>query len=138
MRKHRTSDTTGGAVSMLRDALEGPPQPPAELREDAHRHWFAIVEARPSSDWAPLQLILAELAALALADIEDIQRVLDAEGLVIATPAGGKAHPAVSILDGANKRLLSLLRSMGVGVDNSRDSRARSEEYRRSRVIAGQ
>jgi len=138
MRKNRTADTTSGAVSMLRDALEGPPPPPAELREDAHHHWFAIVGGRPASDWADDQLFIVGQVASAMASIAELQAVLDREGAIITARTGPKIHPAVAVLDLATKRMLALRRALGMGVDNSRDSRARSEAYRRSRVIAGQ
>lgn len=138
MRKSRSSDTTSGAISLLRDALQGPPPPPADLRGDALRFWFAIVGNRPAGDWSDLQLTLAEMAACAMADVFELQRVLAAEGHIIVTRSGEKAHPAAAMLDAATKRQLSLLRALGMGADNSRDSRQRAEGYQRARVIAGE
>ncbi len=139
MRKKRTSDTTSGAVALLQDALQGPPPPPAELRDDAVRCWFAIVGDRPAGDWSDLQLTLAEMAACAMADVFELQRILSREGMVIITRTGiEKPHPGVAALDSATRRQLALLRALGMGADNSRDSRQRAEGYKRARVIAGQ
>jgi len=138
MRRSRVSDTTSGAVALLQDALQGPPPPPAELSEDAHRHWYAVIGDRPAADWDDGQLFLVGQIASAMASIAELHAVLDREGAIITTRTGPKIHPAVGVLDLCTKRLLALRRALGLGADNSRDSRARSEAYRRSRVIAGQ
>jgi len=138
MRKSRSSDTTSGAVALLRGALEGPPPPPADLRDDALRFWFAIVGDRPAGDWSDVQIFLAVQIAHAMASVAELQQILDREGLIIATRTGEKPHPAVSVMDTTNKRMLALLRALGMGADNSRDSRQRAEGYKRARLIAGQ
>lgn len=138
MRKSRVSDTVGGAVALLQDALQRPPAPPVDLHEGAHCHWHTVVQDRPASDWADTELFIVARIASTMASIVELQEVLDREGTIITTRTGPKVHPAVTVLDLTTKRLLALRRALGMGVDNSRDSRARSEAYRRSRVIAGQ
>lgn len=134
--KKRTSDTTAGAVSLLQGALAGAPAAPDGLRPDAVVYWDSIVAARSSSEWDALGLILAGQAAAAMADIAEAQRTLDAEGPFVDTASGGlKAHPAGAVVDSATKRMLALLRAMGMSASDPRDSAGRDGAFRKARRV---
>lgn len=136
MARKRTSDTMSGAVAMFQGASVGAPDAPASLRADAVVYWDSIVSARSSSEWDALGLILAGQAAAAMADIAEAQRTLDAEGLFVDTASGGlKAHPAGAVLDSATKRLLSLLRALGMSASDPRDSAGRDGAFRKARRV---
>lgn len=136
MARKRTSDTTTGAVIALQSARQAAPAAPDGLRPDAVVYWDSIVAARSSSEWDALGLILAGQAAAAMADIAEAQRVLDNEGSFVDTPSGClKPHPAGAVLDSATKRMLSLLRALGLSASDPRDSAGRDGAFRKARRV---
>lgn len=140
MRRKRQSDTTTGAVSMLMDALQGPPDAPAGavLRPDDLPYWDAIVATRPRSEWPLHDLQVAVLTAKAMAQVADLQEKLEADGSLRETSRGDiQVSPVAAALDSATRRMLALKRSLGLATDPE-NTIARTEAYKKSREVAQQ
>lgn len=137
MRKKRVSDTTTGAVALFQGARQAAPAAPAGLRADAVDYWHGIIGARAPGEWCAVNLILAEQCALAMAAVAEAQRAIDTEGAFVATTTGSlRAHPAGAVLDSATKRMLSLLRALGLSSVDARDSSQRDGAFRRAKRVA--
>ena len=138
MARKRVSDTPAGAVAMFRDARQAAPAAPDGLRADAAIYWASIVSARSPSEWDPVALVLAEMCAHAMADIAQAQKTLGAEGDTYVTGSGIlKLHPGVTLQDSATRRMLALLRALGLSASDPRDAAQRDGSYRRAvRVVA--
>ena len=138
MARKRVSDTPAGAVAMFRDARQAAPAAPDGLRSDAIPFWSGIISARSPSEWDAIGLILAEQAALAMADVAQAQKTLGAEGDTYVTGSGIlKLHPGVTLQDSATRRMLALLRALGLSASDPRDAAQRDGSYRRAvRVVA--
>ena len=140
MKRARTADTTSGAVAMLMDALQGPPPPPAgvDLRPEDMRHWDGIIATRPSSAWTPHDLEIASLAAMALADVVKLQAQLKKHGSFTKDRFKEvKASPVVAVLDTTTRRMLSLMRNLGLATDPENVLK-RTEAFQKTKLLARQ
>lgn len=67
-----------------------PPEPPSHLnmRKMDRPHWYAIVRCREFNAWTDTDLEYAAVLARAKADIERLQKEIEAEGDTISAPNG--------------------------------------------------
>lgn len=140
MKRARLSDTTTGAVSMLMEALQGPPDPPdgVELHSEDMRHWDAIIGTRPRSEWTPHDLEVAAMTARAMAEVVRLESLLKKTGNFTKDRFGEpKLNPVVAALDTHTRRLLSLKRSLGLATD-SENTVKRTEAFKGARALAKQ
>lgn len=83
--------------------------PPIALNERAMELYCEVMGSIPSdARSSAVHRAMAANIALALAEVETCTALLDAEGPVIASPQGVKAHPAASVRDAASKRVAAL------------------------------
>jgi len=106
------SDSAKAAVAAAQAAALGPLPPPAFVRvgKAAKPFYDAIVKARPRDTWTDADLILAGNLARAYADIEQLQKTIDRDGLIL----DGKAHPAIAIMENMSRRALATGRQLKV------------------------
>ncbi|MYN11782.1 TerS protein [Pusillimonas sp. TS35] len=90
----------------------GPLQPPAcvTLRPGDKPFWDAITKARARHTWNEGDLITAANLARTQADIEALQKLVDAEGYIVE----GKINPAAQMVETLTKRVASLSRILHV------------------------
>jgi phage terminase small subunit len=88
-----------------------PPRPPDGLDASGRRLWRAIVK---EFDPSPAELELLRQACRVLDVLDQLDEVAAAEGAVIDSPQGRKAHPAV--VEGRQQRLAfgRLLAALGL------------------------
>lgn len=140
MKRKRIADTTTGAVGMLMEALQGPPDAPSgsTLLPCDIPYWDAIVATRPRSEWPKHDLQVAVLAAKAMANVADLQTKMEAAGCFKKSSRGDiQVSPVMVALDSATRRMLSLKRSLGLATDPE-NTIARTDAYAKSREVAEQ
>ena len=100
------------------------PPPGVELETDELRQiWDQFTRARTPEDWRDLDLLLLVKAVRFEAKIRELETVIQAEGMIIASPKGTPMkHPAIEIQDGYLRQMLAVIRSMSLGT-NGRDAR---------------
>lgn len=110
--KRKRSDSPAAAIAAAQSAALGPLNPPAHitLRTNDRPFWNAIVTSRPRDTWNDVDLASAANLARCQSDIETLQAVLDAEGMII----DGKAHPACELVEKLSRRALALTRAIAV------------------------
>ena len=110
--KRKRADSTAAAVAAAQAAALGPLAPPAHVTLRAHDlpFWVGIVQARPRDTWTDTDLVMAASLARTQADIQTLQAVVDAEGMIL----DGKPNPACELLEKATRRAMALGRSIAV------------------------
>ena len=106
------SDSARAAISAHQNAAAGAIEPPehVRLRPGDRPFWDAIVLARPRDTWTDADLALAAQLARTMADIEGLEKQIDADGLLI----DGKVNPACDLLDKMQRRALAVSRQLMV------------------------
>lgn len=93
---------------------------PPEHLSDAARAWWASVVA--DYDLEPHHIELLTLAAEARDRAEQARRLIEAEGLIVATTTGGtKTHPAVAVERDSRIAFARLLRELDLEADAPAD-----------------
>lgn len=110
--KRARTDTAKAAVKAAQNAALPPLEPPAcvGLRAGDRPFWERIVTSKARENWTDVDLVTAAQLARAQADIEALQKQVDAEGYVI----DGKINPAATMLETLSKRAVSLTRVLQV------------------------
>jgi hypothetical protein len=108
--------TVAGDVRAMQAALkELQPPPHVTLREQDWSFWGAIVAARARDTWTDVDLAHASNLARTQADIERVQRELDAEGFTLVNDRGTTVqNPKFSILETLSRRAVLLSKSLQV------------------------
>lgn len=106
------SDSAKAAVAATQAAALGPIKPPdsVTLRKADLPFWNAVMKSRARDTWTDSDLAMAASLARAYADIETLQKTIDAEGFILE----GKAHPALAIMETMTRRAASLSRLLHV------------------------
>jgi hypothetical protein len=123
--KRNRSDSASAAIRAVQAVALGPLKPPKHvcLRDGDLPYWNCIVTARARDTWTQIDLTTAANLARAQADIERLQKELDAEGYV----TGGKANPLAALIETLTKRSIALSRCLHVHaeatVGESRDGK---------------
>lgn len=106
------SDSSRAAIQAAQNAALGPIEPPeyVSLREGDRTFWEAIVSARARHTWNDSDLVTAANLARTQADIEMLQKQVDAEGYIV----DGKVNPAAAMVETLTKRVASLSRILHV------------------------
>jgi phage terminase small subunit len=126
----------------MRTALEALPEPPINL-SDREREFYpqVIAQVAPSARAGAANRALAAGCAQAMAELETCGAMLEREGLVIETPKGKKAHPAVVMRDTAAKRLAALASRLKITPTGDKRELLREvgfeSNYRSAAVVAG-
>jgi len=110
----RKSDT---AASL--HAVNLPPAPKG-LSGESSRLWRAVVEG---FDLPPHALMTLHVAAQALDRLRQAQRVIEADGIVVAGRQGPKPHPAIRIEEQARIAYLRAIRELGLDLEEPAASR---------------
>ena len=124
--KRNRSDSASAAVRAMQAVALGPLDPPdhVALRPGDRPFWNAIVTSRARDTWTSVDLCTAGNMARAQADIEHLQKVVDANGYVMED---GKVNPAATLVEVLTKRTISLARALHVHavatVGESKDGR---------------
>lgn len=107
--KRNRSDSTAAAIRAAQAVALGPLPPPDHvcLRDGDLPYWNCIVTARARDTWTQIDLTTAANLARATADIERLQKELDAQGYI--TP-DGKINPLAILIETLTKRVVSLTR----------------------------
>lgn len=110
--RRKRSDSAAAAVAATQAAALGPLAPPKhiKLRRGDRPFWNGIVSARPRDTWTESDLVMAASLARCQADIEALQRQIDADGFLI----DGKPHPCAEMLEKATRRAMALGRAIAV------------------------
>ena len=108
--------TIAGDVRAMQSALKEL-QPPdhVSLRDSDLEFWRAIVNARARDSWTDIDLAHAANLARTQADIERVQKELDAEGFTLVNDRGTTVqNPKFSILETLSRRAVLLSKSLQV------------------------
>ena len=113
-----------GTIVQDGDAVSDVPRAPAWLSREAKAEWRRImpllVERRILTD---ADLGSVENYCVATGQVREMQRTIDAEGHVVSTDRGPRAHPAVKIQSDAMTRARLLAAELGLTpVSRSRPS----------------
>ena len=102
-------------VASDRDAIGNIPAPPSWLSKDAKSEWRRImpllVERRILTD---ADMGSVENYCLAIGQVRELDRAIKADGFVIHTNRGLRAHPAVKLQADAMSRSLRLAAELGL------------------------
>ena len=114
--KRNRSDSISAAIRAAQSVALGPLQPPAHvaLRDGDLPYWTAIVTARARDTWTAVDLTTAANLARSQADIEALQKELDAQGYI--TPEG-KINPVAVLIETLTKRVVTLARALHVNAE---------------------
>ncbi|MCQ4322895.1 P27 family phage terminase small subunit [Stutzerimonas stutzeri] len=106
------SDSAKSAVAAAQNAAQGPIAPPAcvTLRSGDLPFWERVVSSKARDNWTDVDLVTAAQLARAYADIEMLQRQIDADGYIL----DGKVNPAAALLETLSKRTIALTRVLQV------------------------
>ena len=104
------SDSVVAAVRAAQAVALGPLPPPdhVSLRDGDLPFWNCIVTARARDTWTQIDLTTAANLARTQADIERLQKQLDAEGYM----QGDKANPLAKVVDTLSRRSMALSRAI--------------------------
>ena len=117
MSRQKRSDSASYAIQAMQAALEGPIDPPAHvhLREGDRPFWDSIVRARARNKWTEPDYEVAANLARCKADIERLQREVDAEGDIIENQRGTPiVNPRHALLETLSRRAVALSRMLHV------------------------
>lgn len=108
-KRHRSDSLTASLLAAQAVAL-GPLPPPDHvcLRDGDLPYWNAIMTARPRDSWTVIDLCTAGNLARTQADIERLQKDLDAQGYI----QGDKPNPLAKLVDALSRRALALSRAI--------------------------
>ena len=108
-RRHRSDSITASLLAAKAVAL-GPLAPPDHvcLRPGDLPYWNAIMLARSRDSWTTIDLCTAGNLARTQADIERLQKDLDAQGYM----QGDKVNPLAKLVDTLSRRALALSRAI--------------------------
>jgi hypothetical protein len=111
--KRNRSDSASAAVRAAQAVALGPLPPPKHvaLRPGDKPFWDAIVTSRARDTWTAVDLCTAGNLARSQADIEHLQKVVDANGYIMED---GKLNPAAVLVETLTKRTVSLARALHV------------------------
>ena len=111
--KRNRSDSASAAVRAAQAVALGPLDPPEHvaLRAGDRPFWNAIVTSRARDTWTAVDLCTAGNMARSQADIERLQKVIDANGYVMED---GKLNPAAVLVETLTKRTIALARALHV------------------------
>jgi hypothetical protein len=111
------SDSAAAAVQAAQNAALGPLEPPpyVTLRTGDKPFWSAIIAARARHTWNESDLVTAANLARTQADIEALQKLVDAEGYIVE----GKINPAAQMVETLTKRVASLSRILHVHAEST-------------------
>lgn len=122
-------------------AKDLPPPPHVKLRPQDVGFYRAIIDARARNTWNQIDLAHAVNLARTQADIESVQRDLDAEGFTLVNERGTTVqNPKFSILETLSRRAVLLSKTLQVHahatVGESREQVARNK--RQAKVQSAQ
>ncbi len=106
------SDSAAAAVRAVQNAASEPIAPPAciTLRPQDRPFWDRIIRSKARDNWTEIDLVSAGHLARALADIEGLQAMVDAEGYIVAD----KISPAARAQELLQKRCTTLAAAIQV------------------------
>ena len=109
------ADSTKFALDAAAALAEPLPEPPLELSADALRFWETIVNAKRRNAWTDSDLLIACALCRDLALVERLSRELEVDGPTLENKDGRMyAHPAGTLLDSAQRRILATTRSLQI------------------------
>ena len=110
--KRNRSDSASAAIRAVQAVALGPLPPPkhVELRPGDRPFWDGIMKSRSRDTWTEIDLCTAANLARTQADIERLQKELDATGYVL----GDKINPLATLVETLSKRVVSLARALHV------------------------
>lgn len=110
--KRNRSDSISAAIRAVQAVALGPLPPPDHvcLRDGDLPYWQNIMLARARDTWTQIDLTTAANLARTQADIERLQKDLDAQGYM----QGDKVNPLAKLVDTLSRRALSLARALHV------------------------
>jgi len=110
--KRNRSDSISAAIRAVQAVALGPLPPPDHvcLRDGDLPYWQNIMLARARDTWTQIDLTTAANLARTQADIERLQKDLDAQGYMQAD----KVNPLAKLVDTLSRRALSLARALHV------------------------
>lgn len=117
MTKRKRSDSSAAAIGAFKNAIEGPPNPPAHvnLPDYARPFWDSIVSARARDKWNDSDYEMAANLARCKADIERLQAEIYEEGDVIENAKGTQImNPKHNLLETLSRRAVALSRILHV------------------------
>ena len=124
--KRNRSDSASAAIRAAQAVALGPLPPPKHvaLRLGDKPFWDGIMKSRARDTWTEIDLCTAANLARTQADIEHLQKVVDANGYIMDD---GKVNPAAVLVETLTKRTVSLARALHVHavatVGESKDGR---------------
>lgn len=143
--KRNRSDSATSAVVAMQAAAAGPIEAPSyvHLRPGDAPHWNSIVRARTRESWTESDLVLAGNLARCQADIERLQREIDAEGDIIANTKGTPIiNPKHNLLETLSRRAVALSRMLQVHAQatqgDSRDQGKKAAKQREAEAVLEQ
>ncbi|MDP1649575.1 MAG: TerS protein [Rubrivivax sp.] len=116
-RKLKSDSASAAVAAMLRAAMKDI-EPPAHvhLRDGDLPYWTSVMRARTRDEWADTDLVLAAQLARCLADIENQQALIDAEGTLIVNDRGmSVVNPRVSVAEQYARRAQAIMRTLRMG-----------------------
>jgi len=110
--RRNRSDSISSAIRAAQAVALGPLPPPEHvaLRDGDLPYWTAIMTARARDTWTAVDLVQAGNMARSQADIERLQKELDAQGYIV----GEKINPLAVLIETLTKRVVSLARALHV------------------------
>lgn len=110
--RRNRSDSITAAVRAAQAVALGPLPPPDHvcLRDGDRAYWDNIMLARARDTWTQIDLTTAANLARTQADIERLQKDLDAQGYM----TGDKVNPLAKLVDTLSRRAMSLARALHV------------------------
>lgn len=109
--KRNRSDSASAAIRAAQAVALGPHNPPKHvaLRPGDKPFWDGIMQSRARDTWTAIDLVTAANLARSQADIERLQKVVDANGYVMED---GKINPVAVLVETLTKRTVSLARAL--------------------------
>jgi P27 family predicted phage terminase small subunit len=133
MARQAQSRSTTAQVRNIADAMRKRSEsmePPPKLTQEQKHLWYAVLEARPASEWRQWDKPLLKSYVLAWGDIETLQTSLAAEGFVIETGRGQvMANPVLSALNSRLRHMSMLFERLGLALRapvNAADAKAKA------------
>ena len=92
------------------------PEPPQRLSDAARRFWPTVVSAKRRTAWTDSDLVIACGLCRDLALIDECTAELERDGLTLVNEQSGRRypHPAATILDAAQRRVLATTRGIQI------------------------
>jgi len=115
--KRTRCDSIKGAKQIMKDAIDGPHEPPAHvhLPDEAYPFWYSIMDARAKHKWNKSDLETAANLARCKSDIERIQKEIHIEGDTVENQRGTPiVNPKHNLLETLSRRSVALSRMLHV------------------------